>query len=72
MEPDNGARTLLAAVRDDWPAPKKVRKPRGRPSPVIEPPALTPEEKEAVDLKVHEEMAAFREKMKLNYGLTAA
>jgi hypothetical protein len=68
MEPDNGARTLLAAVRDDWPAPKKVRKPRGRPSPVIEPPALTPEE----ILKVREEGAAFREKMKLNYGLTAA
>ena len=72
MEPDNGARTLLAAVRDDWPAPKKVRKPGGRPSPVIEPPALTPEEKEAFRLKVLEEGVAFREEMKLKYGLMPA
>jgi hypothetical protein len=33
---------------------------------VIEPPALTPEEKEAVEFKVHQKMPAFREKMKLN------
>lgn len=72
MEPDNGARTLLAAVRDDWSAPKKVRKPRSQPSPVIEPPALTPEENKAFSLKVHEEMATFREEMKLKHGLTGS
>jgi plasmid replication initiation protein len=76
MEPDNGARALLAAVRDDWPAPKKVRKPPNGKLPVIEPviePAVarTPEEQEEFRRKVSEEAAAFRERMKLSGGVVA-
>jgi plasmid replication initiation protein len=61
MEPDNGARALLAALRDDWQKPKKVRKPAPRRT-VAQPmePVMTPEEWVASQQTVKDQVDALR------------
>ncbi len=61
MEPDNAARALLAALRDDWQPSVKIRKERRRqPAATEQAQVLSPEEEAEIVRKVKEEAAALR------------
>jgi plasmid replication initiation protein len=65
MEPDNGARALLAALRDDWQAPIKIRKHSGQHSLAAKQPQVFSLEEDAeIRRKAMEEAAMFRQRMK--------
>jgi len=65
MEPDNAARALLAALRDDWQPPVKIRKERRRqPAATEQAPVLASEEEAEFVRKVKEETAALRAQLR--------
>jgi plasmid replication initiation protein len=65
MEPDNGARALLAALRDDWQPPVKIRKERRERMAIGQQlPVMSAEEDAESRRKILEECAAFRQRMK--------
>jgi hypothetical protein len=60
MEPDTAARALLAALRDDWQPPVKIRKERRQPVATEQAQVLSSEEEAEIVRKVKEETAALR------------
>jgi len=58
MEPENGARALMAALKDDWQPPVKIRKEHRR-SPAAEPPPV--EEQEEIRRKIKEQIVAYHQ-----------
>jgi hypothetical protein len=60
MEPDNAARALLAALRDDWKPPVKLHKQPKQPAPAPLPRPASPEEEAETLRRIKEEAAAFR------------